>query len=332
MKHIKKITALLLCLLLALGTVLPICAMDDEAAAPEESSEWSLSEDQYTLSYGDVVYERMEIPTDVWFRPFTLYSFYTPVDQGINVAHPVANSNAAERTALTDVAFLYSSTSASGLISVYASTHTGKAIIEDFCAGRYAQYELGTYHQSAVLSAETVTLWRNTEPNITIFAEQLSNAPYHYVFGYDATLSLAKVIGVIFEYSGQYLYVQGEQCLDINGHLSLRPGTITVHILNAEHVEQVQAAISGKEYYTCEDVGEQSEPVPPTISMALFLLIASPLMYILPTMLLALGIVMRCVKKIPNRKRWNAIIILSSLWLVGSFITSLLVLIPTFFL
>ena len=55
-------------------------------------------------------------------------------------------------------------------------------------------------------------------------------------------------------------------------------------------------------------------------------------MYILPTLLLALGIVMRCVKKIPNRKRWNAIIILSSLWLVGSFITSLLVLIPTFFL
>ena len=77
---------------------------------------------------------------------------------------------------------------------------------------------------------------------------------------------------------------------------------------------------------------EEAEPVESSVAMAGFLLITSPLLFILPVLLLALGIVMRCLKKIPNRKRWSNVIILSSLWLGGSVITSLLLLIPTFFL
>ena len=331
MKHIKKISILLLCLMLVFGSLLPVCAADEA----EESPEWTFSEALGMLTYGTTEYQQMEISSDIWFNPCALYTFNqnleTNFEKYTEVAHPVADPSAQNRAPLTDVAFLYGSVTAHGLYAVYA-TDSGKSIINDFNAGKYAQYELGSDYSSSVLDAQMVMDWRNAEPDITILAEQLSDAPYHYVLGYDATLSLAKPIGVIFEYSDQYLYVPGEQCLDINGYLSLRPGTVTVYVLNQAHAEQVQTAISNKERHYYEDIGEQSEPVPPTISMALFLLIASPLMYILPTLLLALGIVMRCVKKIPNRKRWNAIIILSSLWLVGSFITSLLVLIPTFFL
>ena len=57
MKHIKKISILLLCLLLAFGTVLPVSASDDY----EEKPEWEISEDLDTLTYGDRVYERAEI-------------------------------------------------------------------------------------------------------------------------------------------------------------------------------------------------------------------------------------------------------------------------------
>lgn len=334
MKHIKKLSALLLCLMLVFGSVLPVYA-SNEATEPEEKYEWALSEDRNTLTYGYTVYQRMEIPSGVWFRPYALYTFNgtlnTAFDERTEVAHPITDLSAEEQTPLTDVAFLYASVTTEGLYAVYA-TDSGKKVINDFNAGKYAQYELGSYYSSAVLDPQTVTRWRNAEPDITIFAEQLSDASYHYVFGYDATLSMAKVVGVIFEYSGQYLYVPGEQCVDIDGYVSLRPGTVSVYILNEAHTEQVDAAIAGMDYHDYKDVGEQSEPLDPTLSMIVFLLIASPLMFFLPALLLALGIVMRCVKKIPNRKRWSTVIILSSVWLVGSVITALLLVIPTFFL
>ena len=335
MKHIKKLSALLLCLMLVFSSVLPICAADQT----EEKPTWALSEDQNTLTYGATVYQRVEIPSGVWFRPYALYTFNgdmdTAFDKYTEVAHPIADLSLdlsdGQPVPLTDVAFLYGSVSAEGLYAVYA-TDSGKSIINDFNAGKYAQYELGSHYSSSVLNPQTVTRWRNTEPNDTIFAEQLSDASYHYVFGYDATLSMAKVVGVIFELNGTYLYVPGEQCLDIDGYVSLRPGSITVHLLDQEDTEQVKAAISDMKYHDYEDVGEQSEPLDPTLSMIVFLLIASPVMFLLPALLLALGIVMRCVKKIPNRKRWSTVIILSSVWLVGSVITALLLVIPTFFL
>lgn len=331
MKNIKKISALLLCLMLVFGSVLPVCAADQT----EEKPTWALSEDQSTLSYGATVYQRVEIPSGVWFRPYSLYTFNrnmdTPFDEYTEVAHPIADQSAEQPAPLTDVAFLYGSVSAEGLYAVYA-TDSGKSIINDFNAGNYAQYELGSHYSSSVLDPQTVTRWRNTEPNVTIFAEQLSDAPYHYVLGYDATLSLAKPIGVIFAYSDQYLYVQGEQCLDIDGYLSLRPGTMTVHLLDEADAAQVKAAISDMEYHDYVDVGEQSEPLDATVSMILFLILASPVMFLLPALLLALGIVMRCLKQIPGKKRWNTVIILSSVWLIGSGITALLLIIPTFFL
>ena len=260
MKHIKKLTAFMLCLLLAFSAVLPVCAADEA----EESPEWTFSEALGTLTYGTTEYQQMEISSDVWFNPYALYTFRqsleTNFEKDTEVAHPVADPSAQNRAPLTDVAFLYGSVTAHGLYAVYA-TDSGKKIINDFNAGKYAQYELGSDYSSSVLDPQTVTRWRNTEPNVTIFAEQLSDAPYHYVLGYDATLSLAKPIGVIFAYSYQYLYVQGEQCLDIDGYLSLRPGTMTVHLLDEADTAQVKAAISDMDYHDYVDVGEQSEPL-----------------------------------------------------------------------
>ena len=317
--------------MLVFGSVLPVCAADQT----EEKPTWALSEDQSTLTYGATVYQRVEIPSGVWFRPCALYTFNrnmdTPFDEYTEVAHPIADQSAEQPAPLTDVAFLYGSVSAQGLYAVYA-TANGKKIISDFNAGRYAQYELGSHYSSAVISAEMVNRWRYAEPDISIDTTILSDATYHYVFGYDATLSMAKPIGVIFESDDGYLYVKGEHCLDIDGYLSLRPGTVPVYLLNNHYTEQVSTAISDIEYHNYEDLGEKSEPLDATVSMIVFLLIASPVMFLLPALQLALGIVMRCLKQIPGKKRWNTVIVLSAVWLIGSGITSLLLVIPTFFL
>ena len=66
--------------------------------------------------------------------------------------------------------------------------------------------------------------------------------------------------------------------------------------------------------------------------MILFLVLASPFLYLMPAALLVLGIVMRCIKKVPSRKRWNTVIIASTVWLGISVFASLLLVIPTFFL
>lgn len=332
MKHIKKISILLLCLLLAFGTILPVSASDDY----EEKPEWEISEDLGTLTYGDRVYERAEISWGVWLRSDYYYQYrqVLEIETGTrtNIRHPILTDEQGKEEILWDIVFLNNAYNASYQpLAVYVNANS-KHIIDDFNAGNYAQYELGWYSRSAVIEENAAKAWMSATPDLSLDAQDLTDAPYHYVFAYDQTLTLCKVFGVIFEVDGGYVYVDGAHCLDFEGYLALRPGDLPALQLQGQDAALVADATERFVNHSLNFKTEEAEPVESSAAMAVFLLIASPLLFILPALLLALGIVMRCLKKIPNRKRWNIVIILSSVWLGGSVITSLLLLIPTFFL
>ena len=329
MKHAKKLTALMLCLLLAFGMILPVSASKD----PVEEPMWAISEDLGMLTYGDTSYTCMEIPYDTWFRPYAIYTYSQTIRSAklskysVYVSHPMNEAGEVRK----DLVFLYRYTQKDGWNGVYV-TESSRKIIEDFCAGKYAHYELGNENQSAPLAADAVEAWRNATPEVSIDTLSLAEVPFHYVLGYDESYSLASVQGVIFEVEGEYLYVSSEHCTSIFGVLSLRPGSVPALALDGQHAEAVKTAIKESSYFSTDVTYESSEPLPPVASMVIFLIMASPVMFLLPALLLTLGIVMRCVKKVPNRKRWKAVIITASVWLGGAVIAALLLVIPTLFL
>lgn len=332
MKNAKKMFALMLCIILSLSMLLPVSASDEA----EEKPEWVISEDMNTLTYGDRVYERVEISWGVWLRSNYYYQYrqMLEIETGTRtqIRHPILTDEQGEEEILWDIVFLDNEYNANYQpLAVYVNTKS-KHIIDDFNAGNYAQYELGWYSRSAVIEESAVKAWLNATPDLSVKAQDLTDAPYHYVFAYDQTLTICKVFGVIFEVNGGYFYVDGAYCLDFEGYLALRPGDLPALQLQGQDAALVADATERFVSHSLKYKTEEAEPVESSVAMAGFLLIASPLLFILPVLLLALGIVMRCLKKIPNRKRWNTVIILSSVWLGGSVITSLLLLIPTFFL
>ncbi len=335
MKNIKKFSVLLLCLLLAFGMILPISAASD-ATDVDETPEWVLSKDEQTLSLDTEIYTKYPIPMGTWIRPYVFYEYNQSVGEDLlDVGCPGYIAEDESLIQYQGITLLYSGLSQYATVSVYVQPE-GKANMDAFTAGEYAQYELGSYHQSSIISGDMISKWNGSATNTTVDVTTLADVPRYYVLGYDQTLTLAHVIGAVFELEGEYLYVYYDaldnSCFDANGNLSFRQGTISALRPDAEDSQTVASAIENAKPYSTSRFYEPVDPLDPTISIICFLLIASPLLFILPALLLVFGIVMRCIKKIPNRKRWNTVIILSALWLVGSFVTSLLLLIPTFFL
>ena len=178
--------------------------------------------------------------------------------------------------------------------------------------------------------------WSEITPTETVDASLLGELISYNVIGYDSTLTFAHIIGQVFEYNGDYLFVNysylNNTHFDSYGNLSFRGGSVPVVRLSAQDKAQITDAIDRFEYYDGEIVYEESDPLDATLSMVLFLLLASPFLYLLPALFLIFGIVMRNIKKYSNRKRWNTVIIASIVWLGLSLLASCILVIPTIFL
>ena len=334
MKHTQKILAVLLCMILLLCATLPVSA-SDKAEDTEPEIRWELSEDEQTLTYGDQTYTYYAIPSYDWFRPYQSYQYLQEFDVRF-IGQPILSTEGEEVTLYEDMVVLYVYFDVNTAFDVYVTAQGARAL-DEYMAGNYAQYELtsGSY-ESATISEQTVRAWSEITPTETVDATLLGELVSYNVIGYDSTLTFAHIIGKVFEYNGDYLFVNYSHLnnthFDSYGNLSFRSGNVPVVRLSAQDKAQITDTIDRFEYYDGEIVYEQSDPLDATLSMVLFLLLASPFLYILPALFLVFGIVMRCIKKLPGRKRWNTVIIASIVWLGLSLITSCLLVIPTIFL
>ena len=321
-------------MILLLCATLPVSA-SDKAEDTEPEIRWELSEDGQTLTYGDQTYTHYVIPSYDWFRPYQSYQYVQEFGNYF-IGQPILGVEGEEITLYEDMVVLYVYFDVNTAFDVYVTAQGARAL-DEYMAGNYAQYELtsGTY-ESATLSEQTVRAWSEADATETVDATLLGELVSYNVIGYDSTLTFAHVIGQVFEYNGDYLFVNysylNNTHFDSYGNLSFRGGSVPVVRLSAQDKTQITDTIDRFEYYSGEIVYEESDPLDATLSMVLFLLLASPFLYILPALFLILGIVMRCIKKLPGRKRWNTVIIASIVWLGLSLITSCLLVIPTIFL
>ena len=334
MKHTQKILAVLLCMILLLCATLPVSA-SDKAEDTEPEIRWELSEDEQTLTYGDQTYTYYAIPSYDWFRPYQSYQYLQEFDVRF-IGQPILSTEGEEVTLYEDMVVLYVYFDVNTAFDVYVTAQGARAL-DEYMAGNYAQYELtsGSY-ESATISEQTVRAWSEITPTETVDATLLGELVSYNVIGYDSTLTFAHIIGKVFEYNGDYLFVNYSHLnnthFDSYGNLSFRSGNVPVVRLSAQDKAQITDTIDRFEYYDGEIVYEQSDPLDATLSMVLFLLLASPFLYLLPVLFLVFSIVMRNVKKFANRKRWNTVIIASIVWLGLSLLASCLLVIPTFFL
>ena len=334
MKHNKKLFALMLCMILAVSMLLPVSA-SETAEDAEQEIQWEIGADGQTLTYGDQTYTHYTIPSYDWFRPYQSYQYVQEFGNYF-IGQPILGAEGEEVTLYEDMVVLYVYFSTDTAFDVYVTAQGARAL-DEYMAGNYAQYELtsGTY-ESATISEQTVRAWSEITPTETVDASLLGELVSYNVIGYDSTLTFAHIIGKVFEYNGDYLFVNyshlNNSHFDSYGNLSFRSGNVPVVRLSATDKAQITDAIDRFEYYDGEIVYEESDPLDATISMVLFLLLASPFLYILPVLFLVFGIVMRCIKKLPGRKRWNTVIIASIVWLGLSLLASCILVIPTFFL
>ena len=344
MKHIKKLYAILLCISLMLS--LPIMACAESSEETEEVLEWTVSDDQSTLYYGDQVYSRCELYPYDWFRPYHFYEYSQEIETDYEyldtVGHP-AHVIESQVIVKHDIAVVYDYVGNDANYRVYV-TEQGAASLQDFRTGHYAQYHLADgYSMSAPISSNLVQDW-DIHWDLDAFvmngytkeATELGKMDHYEIIGYDETMTFAHVVGAVFDDNGTYLFVDYDSLdnsyFDAYGNLSFRQGTVPVLVLDQQDENAINEAIEQGEFFSTNTIGEEIEPLEATIAILLFLGFASPFLYLLPIALMIFGIIMSTVKKVPNRKRWKWVIILAVIWLVLAILTSAVLLVPTFFL
>lgn len=341
MKSFKKLFAILVCFGMILSLCLAVSAQDAGVQSEtEEEIEWVVSDDQQTLTYGNETYALYPLPATEWFRPYEFYKYSQSVKVGqksLNmIGHPVIESTEEEIVLNQDMVVVYDYIGSAAMIRVYV-TPQGAKELDRYVSGKYTQYELAQgYYTSSVISGALVNAWASSEADMTVDVTKLGTAPSYKVLGYDSTLTLAHVIGEVFEYKGDYLFVNYDKLdnshFDSNGNLSFRSGTVPALCLNDAHARQVAEAIEAAQSFSPYVHGEQAELLDPSISMIIFLVMVAPLLYLLPLATLILGIVLRSIKRIPHRERWTLVIVLSAVALGLAILASAALLVPTFFL
>lgn len=345
MKRMKRLFALTLVLMLISCLSLSVFATE-EPSETEQDYEWVLSEDNQTLTWGDEVYTRYEIPENDWFRPYMFYEYNQTMDTGMYgtyyvdlIGQPVLEETEDDVVICADMAIIYDYMADDAVILVFVNEY-GEQILDAYMAGQYEKYDLsfgyGYNNKCAPISENMVKTWNAATPDLEIDVTTLKDASHYEILGYDQTLTLAHVIGAVYEIDGQYVYLHYDKLdnnhFDADGNLSFRSGTVPALRLNSQQTEVVDNAIEDAESFSVSMTYEQTEPLEGGIAMILMVLMLFPPMVMLPCITLVLGVTLACIRSVPGRGRWLLVAILSLLWILFAVILGLTLIILAFVL
>ena len=313
------ITSLLLLGAHAFGETEPIDEVEGEKV------DWTYNFTENTLSHGDVVYEEYFMPAgfEIFACHYTYSGGVTMDDLGNTSSVRQLMPDAQSLEVYRDVALLYESGISGERVFV---TENGKAIVDAFVRGEYGSYQFAkNFSYRAVIPEEYLIDLADRQPNLTVDVRTLRSAQEYVIYGVDQTGHFAHPVGAIYETldGNGYVYVHFDglenNYLDANGMLSFRQGEVPAYAVSTSKVTDLIVSTTNmpNEYinkYTFEDNINMDQ----TPALIIFAVMMSPFLYIAPLLLLTLGIVLRSIKKVPSRKRWNSLIILSCLWLVCS--------------
>ena len=317
------ITSLLLLGAHAFGETEPIDEVEGEKV------DWTYNFTDNTLTHGNTVYEEYFMPSG-----FELLANEYRYLQSISLDITGKNQRSAfvrqilpdidTPVVYRDIAFMFDSVINDERIFV---TEHGKAVMDAFVSGEYASYLLsGQYARMSAIPEEYLIDLTEKQPDLTIDVRALRSAQEYLIYGVDQTGYFAHVMGAIYETvdGNGYVYVHFDglenSCLSDDGTLSFREGEVPAYSLNNGKVNNliINAQRTDGKLVATKSNFEDRVDMDQTPALIIFAVMMSPFLYIAPLLLLALGIVLRSIKKVSGRKRWNSLIILSCLWLVCS--------------
>lgn len=330
MKNIKKLSALLIALLMILSLILPVFAAEYPTEEIDESVEWVYDESTGELTHGDAVYteyflssgfrilcNRYRYDAEINMELYNIYQLY------ILQILPDPEVPAVR----SDITFISSTGySDEDAVRIFV-TPEGKAIMDDFENGQYASYQFAeNVYKRADITQEYWMDIENREPNLTLDVRTLRSATEYTILGIDATGNFAHVIGAVYQtVDGHgYVYVHYDalesNMLNAEGTLSFREGEVPAYTLDATKVGALISSMSHQSsmIYSAYHFEDNDLDMDQTPALILFALMLSPFLFIAPLLFLVLGIVLCSIKKIPGRKRWGGLVAISCLWLACS--------------
>ncbi len=330
MKNLTKIFATLLALcaltsLLALGAhafgeTEPIDEVEGEKV------DWTYDYTQNVLVHGDTVYEEYFMPAgfDIFACEYTYAGSITMGEYSSRTGYVrqfMPDPNIPE--VYRDIAILFDPNVSEDRVFV---TENGKAIVDSFVRGEYSHYQFAKdYNTRAVIPDDYLIDLADKQPNLTIDVRTLRSAEEYLIYGIDQTGHFAHIVGAIYETlnGNGYVYVHFDglesNYLDADGMLSFRQGEVPAYTVSTSKVtDLLVSSVYTPNRYISQNTFKDDINMDQTPALIIFAIMMSPYLFIAPILLLALGIVLRSIKKIPGRKRWNALILLSSLWLLCS--------------
>ena len=326
--NFKKLTALLLCLLM-LSSLPSVVAAAEEAPEKAPNVEWLLSDDAETLTASTgKVYKAITVPADVYLAPKSRYEYANTVDL------PEEDDCFIYSTS-PDNECVWVETFYSGDKYLYA-TEAGKAALNAFLndsdTNVYRLYSLSDIY-FGYLNASLLTALDGSSERVTFDVRELADWECYELSAHDSTEIVARDYGLIFESpEGKLFYVRFDTLdnthFDANGNFSFRSGEVPLTPLNDAMSAEAREALNAR---MTEDVTVYEDPtlgeLPETLVLILFWIVYVILGFLCPLPFIAVGVILPLIKPLGKPKYWLLSAILGALWVLLAIILMILLIV-----
>ena len=320
----KYLLSFLLCaILLASLTLIP-------SAASEEVKQWEISPDGNTITDGSYTYTYYESYNQIHIATNdTIYIYRNSIREQNGIYNDVyiASSNP-EVIWLNDGYTTY---------SLYA-TKDGLAKIQSFLDGKDRSYMLyegnnRRNHCPAPVITDLKTAYSSQSDTVEMEVSELKSLKKYDIRALDQSKTFSYNCGIIYKLAdGSLAYIDFDALdnsyFDSEGNFSYRRGKVKLAVLDADLSMDVKDVIEGTErfspYFESADIDESEEH---NVPIALFWVVYSLLGFIIPTVLLILGIAYANRKKWNKPKYWYILSYIAASWILLAIILMILLLI-----
>ena len=319
---IKKLIALLVCILLSANLLCAAAFAAESPADENENVEWYLSDDMLTLSNNKMTYYKYEINNDSSYSidPFSVYEYYRSVEwkTGGSTESLTVYSNAKDG----DIVWLENY---EGIVRAVYVTEAGRKSIDEFMSGKYARYRLfDKSFNCAILSEQLFNSLDASYPNsyqkVSIDVSVLKDLEKFEICAHDKTDAFVYTFGMIYKSDSTLYYVEYKDLpnnyFDADGSFSYRSGNVDAVVLGEDIKTQILGVmddIAPPDYiYDYEESAFLDDILAVILVVCIALVgVAAPI---------ALGILGMCMarsKKAGYPKHWYILSITSLIWLLA---------------
>ena len=277
-----------------------------------DTTEFLLSQDETTLTYGDITYKLFRGYPPLMIMPDEMYVYEQQLScKSLGSGDALIMRNLFSR----DIIILEGPTGT----RLYV-TDAGKAVMQRFASRDFPAYTTYTYPQRASVSTEFVTFMdasQNDQQLQRVNVTSLQNVETHIIYGMDETGTFGHEHGAIYVLNGEYWYINYDALdnshFDSDGYFSYRSGTVTMKKADTAAFEAILAA---RTEFHIQYTYQSDAPTPIDEDGARIIFSLLTILFLtLPVAALAFSLVLYLREKKPRRLRYLITTILAAAWL-----------------